>query len=223
MRRYAGVLLDVDGTLVDSNDAHAHAWVEVLAMHGIDIAYPIARRMIGMGGDRLIEEVGGPARGTKQNKKIGEERSEVFRKNWLRHVKPLLGARQLVLRLRAEGYLYAIASAAKTEELEPLLEIADLVDLCEIKTTSSEVEESKPDPEIVEAALAKLPVERSRAVMIGDTPYDVEAASGAAVDVIGVTSGGWSVEALSRAVAVYRHPADLLAHWDESPLGRPFV
>jgi len=68
MRRYAGVLLDVDGTLVDSNDAHAHAWVEVLARHEIDIAYPIARRMIGMGGDRLIEEVGGPARGTKQNK-----------------------------------------------------------------------------------------------------------------------------------------------------------
>lgn len=223
MRRYAGVLLDVDGTLVDSNDAHAHAWVEVLAMHDIDIAYPIARRMIGMGGDRLIEEVGGPARGTKLNKQIGEERSEVFRENWLRHVKPLVGARQLVLRLRAEGYLYAIASAAKTEELTPLLEIADLVDLCEIRTTSSDVEESNPDPEIVEAALAKLGVERSRAVMIGDTPYDEQAASGAAVDMIGMASGGWSTEALSRSVAVYRHPADLLARWDESPLGRTVV
>lgn len=223
MRRYAAVLLDVDGTLVDSNDAHAHAWVEVLARHDIEIAYPIARRMIGMGGDRLIEEVGGPARGTKRNKNIGEERSEVFRTNWLRHVKPLVGARELVLRLRAEGYLYAIASAAKSDELGPLLEIADLADLCEIRTTSSDVEESKPDPEIVEAALAKLPVERSRTVMIGDTPYDRQAANGAAVDLIGVTSGGWSVEGLAGAVAVYRGPADLLAHWSESPLGGSFT
>ncbi len=218
MRRYDAVLLDVDGTLVDSNDAHAHAWVEVLAKHGIDVAFADARRMIGMGGDRLIEQVGGPARGTKENEQLGKERSELFRKSWLRHVKPLPGARELVLRLRAEGYHYAIASAAKSEELKPLLEIANLVDLCEIKTTSSEVEESKPDPEIVDAALAKLPVDRSRAVMIGDTPYDVEASTRASVDIIGVTSGGWSTEELAGTVAVYRDPADLLAHWNESPL-----
>ncbi|MBA3454626.1 MAG: HAD family hydrolase [Deltaproteobacteria bacterium] len=223
MHRYDAVLLDVDGTLVDSNDAHAHAWVEVLAAHGFDVAYPVARRMIGMGGDRLIAEVGGPARGTKENEKIGKARAELFRKNWLQHVKPLPGARELVLRLRAEGYKYAIASAAKAEELKPLLEIAELVDLCEIKTTSSDVEESKPDPEIVEAAVAKLPVDRSRTVMIGDTPYDLEAASGASVDLIGVTSGGWSIEELGGAVAVYRDPADLLAHWSESPLGRATV
>ena len=223
MRRYAGVLLDVDGTLVDSNDAHAHAWVETLAAYHLDVAFPRVRRMIGMGGDRLIEECGGPPRGTKQNKKIGEERSKRFRASWLRHVNPLPGARELVLRLRAEGYRYAIASAAKTDELVPLLEIADLVDLCDVCTTSSDVEESKPDPEIVDAAVAKLSAERSRTVMIGDTPYDVEAASGASVDIIGVTAGGWSIEGLAGAVAVYRGPADLLARWDESPLGRRLV
>src|SRR5688500_17221529 len=113
MRKYDAVLLDVDGTLVDSNDAHAHAWVEVLARYGIDIALPTARGMIGMGGDRLIAEVGGPERGTKENKKISAERSKLFHEKWLREVKPLPGARELVLRLRAEGYQYAIASAAK--------------------------------------------------------------------------------------------------------------
>lgn len=223
MRRYAAVLLDVDGTLVDSNDAHAHAWVETLAAHDLDVAFPRVRRMIGMGGDRLIEECGGPASGTKQNTKIGEERGKIFRERWLRHVTPLPGARKLVLRLRAEGYQYAIASAAKTDELVPLLEIAGLLDLCEVKTTSSDVEESKPDPEIVDAAVAKLMAERARTVMIGDTPYDVEAARGASVDIIGVTTGGWSTEGLAGAIAVYRGPADLLARWDESPLGRPLV
>ena len=220
MRRYAVVLLDVDGTLVDSNDAHAHAWVEALADHDLEVAFERVRRMIGMGGDRLIEDVGGPARGTKQNEQLGTHRSKVFRERWLRHVTPLRGARELVLRLRTEGYRYTIASAARDEELGALLEIADLVDLCELATTSSDVERSKPDPAIVEAALAQLlGAERSRAVMIGDTPYDLRAARGAGVDLIGVTSGGWSAEHLSGAVGIFTGPADLLARWHASPLG----
>ncbi|MEJ7603222.1 MAG: HAD family hydrolase [Kofleriaceae bacterium] len=219
MRRYAVVLLDVDGTLVDSNDAHAHAWVEALADHDLEVAFERVRRMIGMGGDRLIEAVGGPARGTKQNERLGEHRSEVFRERWLSHVKPLLGARELVLRLRAEGYRYAIASAARDDELSSLLEIADLVDLCEAATTSDDVTRSKPDPEIVEAAIAQLlGAERSRTVMIGDTPYDLQAARGASVDLIGVTTGGWSAEHLSGAVGIFDGPADVLARWHASPL-----
>lgn len=221
MSRYTAVLLDVDGTLVDSNDAHAHAWVETLAAHDIEVSFERARRMIGMGGDRLVEAVGGPARGTKENEKLGEERSERFRTSWLRHVKPLAGSRELVLRLRAEGYRYAIASAAKEDELTPLLEIANIVDLCRIKTTSSDVEESKPDPEIVEAAVAQLSAKHAGSVMIGDTPYDVEAARGASVDVIGVTTGGWTRAELVGAVSVYEGPSDLLARWSTSPLARP--
>ena len=219
MRRYAVVLLDVDGTLVDSNDAHAHAWVEALADHDLEVAFERVRRMIGMGGDRLIELVGGPARGTEHNERLGAHRSAVFRERWLRHVRPLRGARELVLRLRAEGYRYTIASAARDDELGALLEVADLVDLCALATTSSDVARSKPDPAIVEAALAQLVgAERSRAVMIGDTPYDMQAARGAGVDLIGVTSGGWSAEHLAGAVGIFAGPADLLARWHASPL-----
>lgn len=220
MRRYAAVLLDVDGTLVDSNDAHAHAWTETFAEHGLDVSWSRVRRLIGMGGDRLIEEITGLPPGSRENAALGERRSELFRERWIHTARPLVGTRALVLRLRAEGYAYAIASAARSEELVPLLELADVADLCEVATTSSDVERSKPAPDIVEAALARLPAERQRTIMLGDTPYDLQAARGAGIDLLGVTTGGWSAEGLAGAVAVYNGPADLLARWDRSPLAR---
>jgi HAD superfamily hydrolase (TIGR01509 family) len=210
MRRYGGVLLDVDGTLVDSNDAHAHAWAETFAAHDVPADYERIRKLIGMGGDRLVEVIAGYPRDSRASKKLRDQRTKIFHERWLAHCHPLDGARALLLRLRAEQYAYVIASAAAADELEPLLAIASIADLCELRTTSSDVAASKPDPETIEAALAKLSVDRSRCVMIGDTPYDVEAARAASVDIIGVTTGGWSQEALAGAVAVYRGPADLL-------------
>lgn len=209
MARFRGVLLDVDGTLVDSNDAHAHAWCEALSKHGHDIAFSRVRSLIGMGGDKLVELLVGLDRDDKKNKKLGEARSELFLEKWIHTVRPLRGSRQLVLRLRNEGYQYALATSAKTEELQPLLEIADIADLTPTRTTSSDVEQSKPDPDILEAALAKLSVERAHAVMVGDTPYDVSAAMAARVSMIGVTSGGWSAEALTGSLAVLTGPAEL--------------
>lgn len=219
MRRYDAILLDVDGTLVDSNDAHAHAWVEALALEDIEVSWSRIRRLIGIGGDRMVELLAGHPRGSKENEKLGKKRGELFREKWLAKVTPIVGTRELILRLRSEGYRYAIASAARSDELGPLLEIANVADLCTVATTSSDVEESKPHPDFVEASLEKVPSERSRVVMLGDTPYDVEAARGASVDIIGTTTGGWTHEALAGAVAVFRGPADLLAHWDDSPLG----
>ncbi len=202
-------LLDVDGTLVDSNEAHAHAWAETLARYGFDV--PLARvlRMIGMGGDRVIEEVTGHVRGSEANGAIGKVRSRIFRDRWLREVRTLRGSRDLVLRLRDGGYHVAVASAAKASELGPLLELANVADLIEIATTSSEVEETKPDPEIVLTALAKLSRPAESAVMVGDTPYDVHAASAAGVACIGVTSGGWTAFQLSEAISVFSGPYDL--------------
>jgi HAD superfamily hydrolase (TIGR01509 family) len=209
MRSFDTFLLDVDGTLVDSNDAHAHAWVETFASKGHVVEFARVRRMIGMGGDRLIEEVIGYARGTDANEAIGQDRLKRFRERWLRTVRPLAGARELVLQLRESGKRYAIASAAKSEELQPLLEIANIADLVSIKTTSTDVEESKPDPEIVETALAKLGGDRSAAVMVGDTPYDIRAARAAGVAAITFTSGGWSPADLHGSVAVLTGPSEL--------------
>lgn len=210
MPKFSTVLLDVDGTLVDSNDAHAHAWLETLAKFDHEVSFTRIRSLIGMGGDRLVETITGIPLDAKRNKKIADARSEIFRERWLKTVKPLRGARDLILRLRREGYQYALASAARTEELEPLLEIADIADLTETRTTSSDVEASKPAPDTIEAALDKiLMFERSRTVMVGDTPYDARAARDASVAFIGVTSGGWPAEALAGAVAVYDGPASI--------------
>ncbi|MBA3818539.1 MAG: HAD family hydrolase [Deltaproteobacteria bacterium] len=218
MRRYAGILLDVDGTLVDSNDAHAHAWVETLAGFDHEVDFARVRTLIGVGGDRLIETLTGEPRDSKRSKQIGERRSKVFCERWLPQIRALDGARELILRLRSEGYQYAIASAAKADELVPLLELADIADLCERRTTSSDVPASKPDPAAIEAALGCLSVDRSRVVMFGDTPYDIEACRGADVDIIAFTTGGWSHDALAGAVGIYRGPAGLLAGWADSPL-----
>jgi HAD superfamily hydrolase (TIGR01509 family) len=217
MAAFDTFLLDVDGTLVDSNDAHAHAWAETLARHGYDVPFVRVRRMIGMGGDRIIEEVMGHSRDSHANEAISKERSRLFRDRWLREVRTLRGSRDLVLRLRDGGYRYAIASAATSSELAPLLELANVADLIEVKTTSSEVEESKPDPEIVETALGKLGGPRDRAVMVGDTPYDIEAAHAAGIACIGVTSGGWTAYELAAAISVFGGPYDLALALPDAP------
>jgi phosphoglycolate phosphatase-like HAD superfamily hydrolase len=219
MRRYSAVLLDIDGTLVDSNDAHAHAWVEILAKHGIEVAFARVRRMIGMGGDRLIAEITGWPLGQKKTRKLQDEHAAVFAERWLRHVTAIEGARELVLQLRRDNYEVALATAAHEDVLRPLLEIAGIADLMDAKAKPPKPPASKPDPAAIEVALSQLDADRSRVVLIGDTPYDVEASRAASVDVIGFTTGGYGAEALAGAIAVYRGPSDLLARWDGSPLG----
>jgi phosphoglycolate phosphatase-like HAD superfamily hydrolase len=218
MRRYAAVLLDLDGTLVDSNDAHAHAWVETLGAHGVVVAYARIRRMIGMGGDRVVEEVAGWARDSARTRRIQDECAERFMKRWLREVKPIDATRDFVLRLHQHRYEVVLASAAHPDALNALLEIAEVEDLLGAHARPPKPPASKPDPATIDVALTRVDADRSRVVMIGDTPYDVQAGRAAGVDVMGFTTGGYSVDALAGAVAVYRGPAELLACWDRSPL-----
>lgn len=217
MRRYDAVLLDVDGTLVDSNDAHARAWSDAFAACGRDVAYTRIRMMIGMGGDGLVEHLTGLARDSHEAKKLAGLQAERFREE-LPKLGPLVGARELVLHLLREGYRYTIATSSKADQLALLLRVAGVEDLCELRTTADDVEAAKPHPDVIEAAVSQLGVDRARAVLIGDTPYDIEAAKRAGVDTIAVTSGGFSVESLSGAIAVFDGPADLVASWARSPL-----
>ncbi|HEY4056620.1 MAG TPA: HAD-IA family hydrolase, partial [Kofleriaceae bacterium] len=117
--------------------------------------------------------------------------------------------RDLILRLRDRHLPYAIASAAKSTELQPILEIAGISDLMDVRTTSSDVEESKPDPDIVHVAMKRIDADPAHSVMIGDTPYDIEAARSAGIACIGFLSGGWSAAELTGSAAVYAGPADL--------------
>ena len=213
-----GVILDVDGTLVDSNDAHARAWVEALSEQGVEVEFEKARRLIGMGGDKLLPEISGMEEESPEGKRAGERRGQIFKEKYLPSIKPLPGARELLKRLREDGLKLVVASSAKKDELDPLLEIAGASDLIEGKTSSDDAENSKPDPDIVEAALEKAALSPDEVVMLGDTPYDIESAGKAGVEVIALRSGGWEDEDLSGAVAIYQDPADLLARYDESPL-----
>jgi phosphoglycolate phosphatase-like HAD superfamily hydrolase len=220
MRRYAAVLLDIDGTLVDSNDAHAHAWVETFGKHGLEVEFARVRGMIGMGGDRVVEEIADQARDSRAAQELQDECAELFMTHWLQTVKPFDRTRELVRRLQGDGYEVVLASAAHEDAMQALLAIAGIDDLLDERARPPKPEKSKPNPQTIEVALKRVTADRSRAVMIGDTPYDVQAARAARVDVIGVTTGGYTVEGLAGAVAVYDGPADLLARWEDSPFSQ---
>ena len=218
MSKIRGIILDIDGTLVDSNDAHAKAWVEAFAEHHIHVAFEQVRPLIGMGGDKLLPKVANVSEDTPLGKAIGERRGEIFKTRYLPHIKAFPSTRELLLRVRDDGLKLAVASSAKEEELKPLLKIAGIEDLIEEKTSSDDADHSKPAPDIVKAALDGAGLAADEALMLGDTPYDIESASRAGVKVIAFRSGGWDDAHLAEAIAIYDDPADLLAHYDESPI-----
>ncbi len=217
-RAFKAVLFDVDGTLVDSNDAHADAWVQAFSQHGVNVDWRKVRRCIGMGGDKLMPEVSGLDEESAAGSKIAEHRSEIFKRDFLPKISPFRNARQLVAAIRARGYGAVAASSAQKDELTPLLRIAGAEWLMDEATSSDDADESKPEPDIVVAALKRAGVTAREAIMIGDTPYDVEAATRAGVKIIGFRSGGWGDADLKGAIAVYDGPWDLLARIDDSPL-----
>jgi HAD superfamily hydrolase (TIGR01509 family) len=172
-----------------------------------------------MGADKLLPKTIGVKHDSEVGKRLLKHRSEIFRTKYLPHLEPLPGSRALVLRVRAEGLKPIVATSAKDEELKGLLKAAGVNDLMEEKATASDAKRSKPDPDIVEAAIEQSGVDAAHLIMIGDTPYDVEAARRAGVRAIAFRSGGWNDDKLQGAVAIYDGPADLLANYDSSPLG----
>jgi HAD superfamily hydrolase (TIGR01509 family) len=213
------VLLDVDGTLLDSNDAHARAWVAALATHGYVVPFEKVRPLIGKGGDKVLPELTGLDPDSPEAERISETRSEIFRERELPALRPTPGARALLEHLDARGFLLAVATSAKKDEVQALLEQAGVADLIDAASTADDAERSKPDPDIVQAALRRIGRPSWQSVMIGDTPYDVEAALRARVPIIALRCGGWDDAALAGALACYDDPADLLRRIDESPLG----
>jgi HAD superfamily hydrolase (TIGR01509 family) len=219
---YRAVIFDVDGTLVDSNDAHAHAWVLAMTESGRHVEFSRVRPLIGMGGDKLLPEVTGLSIDSPEGKAIADKRREIFRRDFLPHLQPTRGAQRLLASLRDDRKTLVVASSAEEAELEDLLKVAGATKLIESMTSSDDAERSKPDPDIVAAALERTGRPAAETIMVGDTPYDVEAALRVGIEIIGLRSGGWSDQELTGAIAVYADPADLLEHYDQSPFTRPF-
>lgn len=218
-----GILWDIDGTLVDSNDAHAHAWVDAFTEAGYAATFEQIRRLVGMGGDKLAPEVTGLAEDDPKLKQITKRRGEFFKQDHLPTLKPFPQVPALLARLQEDGLRMVAASSATEKEVEQLLDIAQAADFMESQTSADDAKNSKPDPDIIQAALKTMGLQADQVVMVGDTPYDVQACQKAGVSMIGFRSGGWDDKDLAGSIAIYDGPADLLKRYGESPLGRDAI
>lgn len=215
-----GVIFDIDGTLVDSNRAHAESWAETLASFGYSVSADEVQPLIGMGGDKLLPKLIGVDIESDEGKKYSEHRTELFFRKYLPRVRAFHGARALAERLAADGFRLVTASSASDEELEKLLDVAGIGDLLTDTTSSDDAERSKPDPDIVHAAARRSGLPAADLVMIGDTPYDVEASLRAGVRIVAVRSGGWNDESLAGATAIYDDVSQLLGKYGTSIFSR---
>ena len=210
------VVLDIDGTLLDSNDAHASAWREALRTVGVEVDLQRLREWIGMGGDQLLAQLG-LSDETEPGRTAAERKQAIFRQRLLPVVQPFSGTRALLERMAEEGLRRVVATSAGRDELRDLLERAGVDDLVHPAASGDSVDHSKPAPDVVSAALERAGAIRGEAVMLGDTPYDLQAASRAGIQMIALRCGGWTFDD-GGPIAVYDDPADLLRHWDASPL-----
>lgn len=205
------ILFDVDGTLVNSNDLHASAWAEALQSFGYSIPAEQVRPLIGKGGDKLLPELTGIDAESTKGKEIIEARARLFKEHYAPKIKAFPKTKELLACLQEQGKKLAVATSASKDELAAIMKAAELEDCFPLMTSSDDAEASKPDPDILKAALQKAGESADQAVLIGDTPYDIEAASRAGIAIIAFRSGGWSDEDLAGADVIVNGPVEMLA------------
>jgi HAD superfamily hydrolase (TIGR01549 family) len=213
------VIFDIDGTLVDSVDLHAQAWKETFKQYGKDVPYQQVRHQIGKGGDQLLPVFFSQEELDEFGEEMEEYRSKIFKRDYLPRVRAFPEVRQLFLKIKADGKRLALASSAKEDELKTYKKIAQIEDLVEEETSADDADKSKPHPDIFQAALERLgDISPAEAIVIGDTPYDAEAAGKIRLRAIGVRCGGFPEAELDAAgcMAIYEDPADLLARYEET-------
>jgi HAD superfamily hydrolase (TIGR01509 family) len=213
------VIFDIDGTLVDSVDFHAEAWQRAFAKFGKEIPFEKIRAQIGKGGDQLLPVFWSEEELARIKEPLTEYRTDLYHKEYLPRVKGFPKVRELFEQLLAHGKQVALASSANGDELGTYKKIAGIEDLVDTATSSDDAEKSKPHPDIFVAAREKLGnPPAGDCIIVGDTPYDIEAAAKAGMRTIAVRCGGFPEETLRGAVAIYDGPADLLTRYEESPL-----
>jgi HAD superfamily hydrolase (TIGR01509 family) len=214
----AAVLLDVDGTLVDTNYHHAIAWHRAFRAGGVELPVWRIHRRIGMGGDQIVADLAGDEVEAERGDEIRAVEKDRY-SELIGEVCPLEGARELIVDLKEAGRAVVLSSSAKADEVEHYLELLDARDLVDGWTTSADVEATKPAPDLIEAGLEKAGTRD--AVMVGDSTWDVLAAKRAGIETVAVLTGGFSVEELKEAgaAAVFESVAELRERRAETPLG----
>lgn len=216
------VLFDIDGTLVDTNDLHVRAWQEAFAGIGAAFSSEVVHAQIGKGEDMLVPALL-PQLDAAAREEVGQAHGRIFKAKYLLQARPFEGARDLLAHAHGLGQQVVLASSASKEELEHYLDLLDARELVAAATSSDDVAHTKPAPDIFAAALARLPgVAPAQALVVGDTPYDIEAARKCGMAAVALRSGKFPEEALRAAgpVAIYDDAAALLAGYADSPLGR---
>jgi HAD superfamily hydrolase (TIGR01549 family) len=217
------VIFDIDGTLVDSVDLHARAWQETFRHFGKDIPYERVRHQIGKGGDQLMPVFFSKEEVEELGPEMEKYRGELYQRDYLPRVRAFPNVRELFLRIKADGKRIALASSAKEDELGTYKKITNIEDLVEEETSSDDADKSKPHPDIFEAVMERLGgIKPLEAMVVGDTPYDAEAAGKAGLRTIGVLCGGFPEAELMAAgcVQIYKDPADLLARYEETLIAK---
>jgi HAD superfamily hydrolase (TIGR01549 family) len=211
-------ILDVDGTLVDTNYHHALAWYRALRQHGELLPIWRIHRHIGMGGDQLVKALCGDEVEAEKGEDVRTAEKALYLA-LIEEVEPLHGARDLIADLKQRGHAVVLASSAKQDEIEHYLDLLDARELADDWTSSADVESTKPEPDLVQAAVEK--AGGGDAVMVGDSTWDCEAAKRAGLETLAVLTGGFSEAELKEAgaVAVYGSIEELREALDETPLG----
>jgi HAD superfamily hydrolase (TIGR01549 family) len=213
-------ILDIDGTLVDTNYHHTVAWYRAFRQNGIVLPLWRIHRHIGMGGDQLVAALTDDATEDEKGDTIRGAEKALYMA-LIEEVETTEGSRELIEDLKGLGHTVVLASSAKESEVDHYLDQLDARDLADDWTTSADVEHTKPQPDLVRAALDKAGAGDDNAVMVGDTPWDIEAARGAGVETLAVLTGGFSRDELedAGAAAVFESVAELRQRLGETPLG----
>jgi HAD superfamily hydrolase (TIGR01549 family) len=194
-----GIIFDVDGTLVDSNDLHADCWVEAFAHFGKRVDRDVMRGQIGKGGDLLVPDLCNAREMQRFGEDLKKYRSQLYKEKYMPRVKPFPRVRELFEALHGRGLKIALASSANPDEVEYTTQLLGVGQLLEGSTSKHDAELSKPSPEIFRAALDQIGTRVETTMTVGDTPYDVLASHRAALPIAAVLSGGFAAEALSKA------------------------
>ncbi len=212
------IIFDLDGTLVDSVEYHAEAWVKAFKEYGYDFSHETLSQQIGKGSEFIVGDLLSSEEAEKLHSDIAQYRKQYYQDNLLEKVRPFPKVKELFEAIKADGTAIVLASSARKETIEHYKQLLEIEDLIEGATSTDEVEKSKPEPDIFRTALDKLDgVSADEVIVVGDSPYDAIAAKKIDITTIGLLGGGFSEDTLKEAgcVAIYKDPADLLDNYPQ--------